>query len=453
MPPPEASQSDAIAAQHRVGTDRQGSAVQIAYDATRLFLGPLSRTPRGIDRVDLEYARHFFSHADECCAVLPTIWGTRIFSRDRVLRGLTRLEELWSEHISPEQDVAWHYVKAQLQGHAPPDHDQARNRALVHAGRMTSLLKATGIGFGTSVVTGLAPGAIYLNIGQTSLSIPFLLRWLDRRHDVCPLFMLHDVIPLQTPEYVESGAVKGHAAMVTQTARRAAGLIVTTQTAKAAVQAELQRRGAPSLPTLALPLPVQPIFHTGANADPSLADISYFVVCGAIEHRKNQLLLLEVWRRLRFRLGQAMPHLVIVGSPGWQGQAIKDRLQRSIDVNQHVHIVSGLSTPALHRLLSGARALLMPSLIEGFGLPVVEAGVMGIPVVASDIPAHREVAHPATIFVDPIDGPGWEAAILALCDLQGKQTHHKGIYAKFTWEEYFIKLSSFIREVKSAGRR
>ncbi len=96
---------------------------------------------------------------------------------------------------------------------------------------------------------------------------------------------------------------------------------------------------------------------------------------------------------------------MIVGSPGWQGKSIRDRFERSADLNRHVHVVSGLSTPALHRLLSGARGLLMPSLSEGFGLPVLEAGTLGVPVAASDIPAHREIAPPGTIFVDPIDGP------------------------------------------------
>ncbi len=73
-----------------------------AYDVSRLFLGPLSRNPRGIDRVDLEYVRHFFRDSvDECYAVLPTIWGVRCFPRERVLRGLDRLEELWAEKTQP----------------------------------------------------------------------------------------------------------------------------------------------------------------------------------------------------------------------------------------------------------------------------------------------------------------------------------------------------------------
>lgn len=426
----------------------------IAYDATRLFLGPLSWTPRGIDRVDLEYARHVFTQSDDdCYAILPTIWGIRCFPRERVLRGLPRLEELWSETIAPEEDRAWLHLKARLQGHANQSiHRRPSRSPLVLAARMTSLLKATGIGLGHSAVATLPRGTAYLNIGQIGLSMPFLLRWLDRRPDIRSIFMLHDVIPLETPEYVEPSAVTGHAAMVEQTARRASGLVVTTQAARAAVQAQLEKRGAGQLATLALPLPVQDIFRRPASPEPDLADISYFVVCGAIEHRKNHLLLMEVWRRLARRLGPQTPHLVAVGSLGWQGGAIRDKFERSTDVNRYVHLVSGLSTPALHRLIGGARALLMPSLIEGYGLPIVEAGAMGTPVIASDISAHREVASPATVFVDPLDGPGWEAAILEKLRVGTAFASEQG-FEVLTWPDYFVALGAFIDEVKAAAGR
>lgn len=422
----------------------------IAYDATRLFLGPLSLTPRGIDRVDLAYARHFFQHSSEdCCAILPTAWGTRVFERERVVRGLARLEELWAESRLPAVDPAWTAFAPSINAGQSSWH-LAPNGALALTKRMTSLLGATGIGIGRDAAKVLAPNTVYINVGQIGLAVPFLMRWLNRRPDIRPLFMLHDVIPLEMPEYVAPSAVKAHATMVDQTARYAAGLIVTTKTAQLAIEAELNGRGAKALPTLALPLPIPAIFREPPDPDPTLATIPYFVVCGAIELRKNHLLLLEVWKRLHRQLGPAAPHLVIAGSKGWQGDLILDRLKRSGNVSGHIHVLQGLSTPALKRLISGARALLMPSFIEGFGLPIVEAAALGTPVIASDIAAHREVGHPATIFVDPIDGLGWEAAIASALAAGPLRLSGADGYAQLDWPNYFAALMPFIREIGAA---
>ncbi|RZM31644.1 MAG: glycosyltransferase, partial [Sphingomonas sp.] len=63
-------------------------------------------------------------------------------------------------------------------------------------------------------------------------------------------------------------------------------------------------------------------------------------------------------------------------------------------------------------LLRGARALLLPSFAEGYGMPVAEALAVGTPVLCSDLPALREAGGDAPDFIDPLDGPGWRAGIL-----------------------------------------
>jgi glycosyltransferase involved in cell wall biosynthesis len=77
------------------------------------------------------------------------------------------------------------------------------------------------------------------------------------------------------------------------------------------------------------------------------------------------------------------PPLVLVGPPGW-GEEVDTR-GSAVLVRQHV------PRPVLQRLVTSAAAVVMPSLYEGFGLPVLEAMAAGTPVIASDIPAHREV--------------------------------------------------------------
>ncbi len=429
----------------------------IGYDATRLFLGPLSLTPRGIDRIEMEYARHFFrDSAEDCFAVLPTPWGMRCYPREQVLRGLKRLEELWPEQLDPNADPAWLSLQDRVRG--IPDEHGARGPRVglaTQARRMTSLLRATGITLGSDVGRTLPQGSIYLNIGQVSLAIPLLLRWLRQRADVRPVFMLHDVIPLQTPEYVEPAGVSGHVSMVKQTVRHAAGLIVSTQAAKRAIGTALAEHGAPALPTLALPFPVPSAFREAILNRPLSTAKPYFLVCGAIEPRKNHQILVEVWKKLHARLGPETPLLIIAGASGWQGQIIESRIRRTPVASNHIHIAKGLSTAALKHAMAGAAGLLMPSFIEGFGLPIVEAASLGTPIVASDIEAHREVAPPSALLVDPIDGPGWERAILSVLDRRRPATAADRIALRpsadtssATWQGYFAQLTEFTRSLE-----
>src|ERR1700712_4418263 len=88
----------------------------IVLDLLRLFLGAASSGPRGIDRVDLAYARFLFENwPGECMGLLPTAWGLRLYHRRRVLRGLDKLEELWREQAGGP-DVTFASVLNRLSG-------------------------------------------------------------------------------------------------------------------------------------------------------------------------------------------------------------------------------------------------------------------------------------------------------------------------------------------------
>ena len=89
----------------------------IAYDLTRLFLGPLSLSPRGIDRVDVALANHFFQQDNSRnIGILPTPWGIRAFHAGMVRRGLDHLHHIWAERIDETSDPRWHGLVAALCG-------------------------------------------------------------------------------------------------------------------------------------------------------------------------------------------------------------------------------------------------------------------------------------------------------------------------------------------------
>ncbi len=250
--------------------------------------------------------------------------------------------------------------------------------------------------------------AVYVNVGHISLAMPFFLRWLDARPDVTPVFMLHDVIPLDTPEYVSPSSVRHHATMVASTARHAAGLLVTTQTAQRTVRDALARIGRTDIMTLAQTPPLLTGLRHHGRARSCSRGRALFRDLRPIEPRKNHELLFNVWRGAHGELGAKAPHLVIIGSPGWKCDEILQPVRNNPQMCRHVHVASGLSSPALKRLLAGAIALLMPSHAEGFGLPLIEAMRLGVPVMASDIPAHREVVDAQALLLGParIPWPG-----------------------------------------------
>lgn len=422
----------------------------LIYDISRLFLGPLSLTPRGIDRVDLLLARYFLTDpSTNFLAVVPTLLGMQVLDAARVGRGLHQLEVLWSETSSPEGDPQFRRLLDLLAG-AEVFKDKVLSAKLSlpeKLARMASLHAAVGFAPGKSVARHVPSGAIYLSVGHYGPAFPFLMHWLGRRRDVRPVLMLHDVIPLETPEYVSPQLTRLHARMVRSVARYGAGLIVSSDHARTTVRSALAAVGRCEIPDLVARLPLAEAFDDPVEALPALRNSRYFVVCGTLEPRKNHQLVLEIWRRLNMESPNP-PHLVFVGAPGWQSGLILHMLKHSGPMLDHVHHISGLSTPALKSLLVGACALLSPTFSEGFGLPIIEAEHLGVPVIASDIPAHREVASANTLLLDPTDGPAWREAINVLSTSgSGGQRPRPAKTAVLEREAYISSICAFLDQI------
>jgi alpha-1,3-rhamnosyl/mannosyltransferase len=113
--------------------------------------------------------------------------------------------------------------------------------------------------------------------------------------------------------------------------------------------------------------------------------------------------------RLRRRPGPAAA-LVLAGYPGWLNDRViapADEVALGADLRQ----LGPVAEEELWALYGGATLLAFPSRHEGFGLPVLEAMSQGTAVVASDIPAVREVAGGAARLVPAGDVDGWADAI------------------------------------------
>lgn len=418
----------------------------VAYDLTRLFIAPVQLTPRGIDRIELGFAKHFLRDwQGRSVATLPTPAGVRVVSREAALRVIERAEMLWGEIGDADSDPLVATLRERLK---VPDGRRIARKARVPRGLAAAaqMLRQAGCAFGPLAAEAVPQNAVYLNVGQVGFALPQFLGWLNRRRDVKPVFMLHDLIPLEFPGFVPASSNYFHRQMVDNVAAFGAAIIANSNTTRAAIVRDMHLRGRGDMPILTEPLPIASAFAEGPALDAELARVPYFVVVGSIEPRKNHRLLLNVWAALARIAQPNVPRLVIAGAR-WKGhQQVTNIIARSERLRRYVVEVGGLSTPSLRRLLSNAKALLMPSFAEGFGLPIIEARALGVPVITSDIPAHREAGGDEATYIDPSDPVGWLTAIQARLREQPKAVtpQLKGLT---TWPQYLKRVEPFIAAI------
>jgi glycosyltransferase involved in cell wall biosynthesis len=160
----------------------------------------------------------------------------------------------------------------------------------------------------------------------------------------------------------------------------------------------------------------------------------YFLFVGNLEPRKNLERLIEA-----FALMPEKDHeLVIVGNYWYRAAEIENKA-RSMGLNGRVKFQGYVEREQLPALYSGATALVYPSLLEGFGLPVVEAMACGTPVITSNNSALKEVAEDAALLVDPLSVMELAEAMTRLAEdgAARRDLSRRGLAraAEFSWKK------------------
>lgn len=163
--------------------------------------------------------------------------------------------------------------------------------------------------------------------------------------------------------------------------------------------------GTPGLAPVTDPAKLDRIRHTYDTGR------SYFCYVGTLQPRKNLDTLLKAFSSLIAR--GAIPddvRLVLAGKRGWKCEDIVE-LAHSKGLDERVVLPGYVPSQDLPALLSGALAYVLPSLYEGFGLPILEAMACDTPVICSDTSSLPEVAGDAALYVSPHDTEGWARAM------------------------------------------
>ncbi|MBS1088294.1 glycosyltransferase family 4 protein [Gluconobacter wancherniae] len=370
-------------------------------DISRILSRANARVPTGIDRVELEYARYLCKHAPdrlEFAAAHPLRrFASLPFSKAQAF--IKAIGTLWDSGAEDGGQAA-RLGNALLHGILlPRRHNSATEYA---AGGRRS---------------------VYLLVSHHHLTRPELIAVAIRRRNSLFVPMVHDLIPLEFPEYARDREPPRHRRRIETVVRYADAVLVPSDATKRSLFPYFAQAGRKNVPIWPVPLGV----HLRATASADSAMVSnhlalqrthpYFVCLGTIEGRKNHLLLLNLWRRLIEIHGAATPHLVIVGKRGWENEQVIDMLERSPKLKGIVEEHNSLPDTVVTSLLRGAKGLLFPSFSEGFGLPLAEALALGTPVICSDIPVFHEIGRKTAIYLDPLDGSAWAHAIERLANL------------------------------------
>ena len=356
---------------------------EVILDLSRLMSRILHPMPTGIDRVELVYARTLLAMAPErlhFAAVNPFGFYGRL-PRKAVVRFLDETEARWADQAAP-----------------------SRSAMIARAAQSLTWLRPRRVPAATAGVR-----RYYLQASPHHLDRPERVRAKLRAEDAHFIALVHDLIPIEYPEYARPNGAATHVRRIRTMADLACGLIANSEATARSMERFLDRSSA---------APLIRVAHLGSDPlpgghEPSPIPQPYFVVLSTIEPRKNHLLLLNIWRRMIETLGpERTPHLAIIGRRGWENENVIDMLDRSTAIQGHIHEFSGLSDRMVGTLLRSARALLCPSFAEGFGMPVTEALLCGTPVISSDLPALREAGGSVPDFIDPLDGPQWIKAIM-----------------------------------------
>jgi glycosyltransferase involved in cell wall biosynthesis len=400
----------------------------IALDLSRLLSRAGRGTPTGIDRVELAYAEHLIAGGRPCCFAAVTLDGR-----------LALLPRRIAEKFVREIGAAW-------RGSLDQRAQERRVRRIGRHARLALLAGSERRLFG--MLRDSVGGSVYLLVSHHHLEKRKLIARLKTRSQARFVCLIHDLIPVEFPEYAKPGQAANHLRRIETAAEFADAFIVNSAVTGEALRPHLERAGrSPRVLAAAFGADLPAAAQTGV---PPIGR-PYFVYVGTIEARKNHLLLLNLWRQLSRELGDRAPVLVLVGQRGWEIENVVDILERCPALRDTVIEHNALPDAAMMPLLRGARALLLPSFAEGFGFPVIEALQLGVPALCSDIAALRETGGAVPEFLDPLDGPGWRAAILDYADPQSPrraaQLARLAAWRPPHWDAYFAIVDRFIADV------
>lgn len=227
--------------------------------------------------------------------------------------------------------------------------------------------------------------------------------------------LLHDLIPLTHPELCEPGVAREFGSALRAIAPTLGFALAVSEYTAQAFRSFLAREGMP-----AIPIEATPNAHAGrglldgpdawTSSIEAWRDGQFVLSVSTLEARKNQAYLLHAWCELG-RMGVVLPHLAIVGRQGWLAADLLAQIGLAQENGVPIRVLHGLSDPELGTLYRNCLFSILPSFVEGWGIPIGEGLACGRPCIAAAAAAMPEVGGDLADYVDPLDLRGGIAVI------------------------------------------
>ena len=364
----------------------------IVFDVSRLITRAGQATPTGIDRVELAYARHLIARHDAgmFCPRRPAgaVWRC---CRSRWSSAMSRR--------SPRYGAKGRSVRRRGSGRVGSAASAARQ-----LGPPPARVPRAGM-------QAAADTPVYLLVSHHHLENRRLIARLKRRHGMSFVCLIHDLIPIEFPEYARPG--QDAAASPPHRDRRGAGrcvIVAIDSDRRRPATLYRARRRAPARADGAVRGRAAAARRRPGRRSP---ERPYFVCLGTIEARKNHLLLLNLWRDLAAQAGSEAPALVLIGRRGWEVENTIDMLDRCPALRG---IVSERSASIRQRNRSPGKKCAGPAaavLCRRLRFPAGRSIGARRPGAGQRHPGvSRDRRRCRRNIFDPLDGAGWRRAIL-----------------------------------------
>jgi len=275
----------------------------------------------------------------------------------------------------------------------------------------------------------LAPGPGDLLLLADSLWAPGLLPAVERARLAGAALgaLVHDILPVRHPEWFAPELPERFVGALRWLLERADFLLTFSEATRADLADWWRGQGAGA------PLPACAVVRPGSDLDAAVppgpgaetltgaaCDAPLFLCVGTLEPRKGHALLLDAFERVWQAGGCAQ--LLVAGREGWSCADVVARMARHPERGRRLFVRGDLEDGELILAYRRATALVQASRAEGFGLPIVEALHLGLPVLASDLPGHREAGGRHARYFDP-GRPDALARLLLDFDAERERAH------------------------------